>query len=1231
MLGRLEGVMTALPFNLSVARRRVVLPLWRRLVEVCLLALLASAARADDPIKGEVKVYTDGGYARMVFRMTEEVGATVQVSGAIMVINFKKPVNVSVDLLNVGARDYISAARRDPDGTAVRIALARSVKVNTIPAAERLYVDLLPENWKGVLPGLPQEVVDELASRARQAERQLHMQQLTAKAKQPPQVRVRVARQPTFTRYIFELPPGANAIPEREDGRFRLNFDQQIKWDLADAKADLPPNLESVDAESDYDISIVTFVLKGTPELRTFREERSIVVDVSGEDKKAAVEETAPKAAATPPAAGAPAVAAPETVAVKNAAAPSEAPAPTNVAAPPRAPAVSPPPKEGVQAPARQPPPAPAKAAAAPQPSPPPAPAAAPVPEKSANTPPRAPTDPHAPVVVTVNPSAGSVRLEFPFASPVPAAMFRRADVLWLVFDSPAEIDLGALTREPESEIRSASFERAADGAGVVRIKLARPRLTGVDSDGPTWGVTIADAVATPPQPLAIVRSVFGKNRAGIAIPFNNAARVHRLRDSEIGDRLIVVTAPAPARGFLKSQVFVELQTLASAHGIAVQPIADDITAALEPTKITIQRPAGLSLSSTSANQEQNSTGFRALTFDTQLWGFDRQASFIERQSELIRLAASAPEARRKHARLNLARFYLARNMAAEAKAVLDVALSEQRGDDITGGVLRAVADVLLDRPELALKELSAPQIGNQQDASIWRAIAYSRQGRWEEAHKSFKGTEVVLPGLPIELQRLATQESLRSAIEVRDFSSAARLINELEMVGITPEQEPTIQVLTGRLYEGLGRIDDALANYRLAAAAKDRRASAQGRLREIDLTFARNMMARNEAINALETLTAVWRGDETETEGLKLLAHLYTEENRYRDAFHVMRTALLAHPNSDMTRKIQDEAARTFDSLFLDGKGDALAPIEALGLFYDFRELTPIGRRGDEMIRRLADRLVAVDLLDQAAELLQHQVDNRLQGAARAQVATRLAVVYLMNRKPDRALATLQKTRTSDLANELREQRLLLEARALSDIGRHELALELIANIKGNEAIRLRSDVLWAATRWRDSSEQMELLYGERWRDFKPLSEGERADILRAAMGYALADESLGIMRLREKYAAKMADGPDRKTFDLVSGPVGTNSAEFQEVAKRLANIDTLAAFLRAMRARYPDASTPPLAALSGEPAAPAKAPAKSGRPAADALPPKPPAGMPLRPDTTPTGSIRQKRTNAR
>jgi len=604
---------------------------------------------------------------------------------------------------------------------------------------------------------------------------------------------------------------------------------------------------------------------------------------------------------------------------------------------------------------------------------------------------------------------------------------------------------------------------------------------------------------------------------------------------------------------------------------------------------------------------------------------------------------------KRRHARLNLARFYLAKDMAPEAKAVLGVALSDQHSEDVTGSVLTAVADVMLDRPEEALKVLAKPQVGNQQDAPVWRAIALARQGRWADAQKIFKTIGAAIAALPIELQRMAMKEALRAAIEVRDFNSATKVANEIETVGVSPMLEPTINVLIGRLYEGLGRNEDALSSYRAAATSNNRRAAAQGRLREIALTFATGGMGRKDVISDLETLTTVWRGDETETEGLKLLAHLYTEDSRYRDAFHVMRTALLAHPNSDLTRKIQDEAAVTFESLFLGGKGEALPPIEALGLFYDFRELTPIGRRGDEMIRRLADRLVSVDLLDQAAELLQHQVDHRLQGGARAQVATRLAVVYLMNRKPDRALASLQTTRAADLSNDLRDQRLLLEARAMSNLGRHELALELITNINSREAMRLRSDILWAARRWRDAGEQIELLYGNRWREFAPLNDTERSDILRAAICYALSEESIGVARLREKYEAKFADGADRRAFDVVTAPIGASGTEFQDIAKKVASVDTLDAFLRDLSTRYPEPSAAPQAGTAGEGGGPAaesdKAkPTTNGAAAGPAartgpdnrnagsspLPPNAPAGVPLKPDKEPTGSISRRITRA-
>jgi hypothetical protein len=130
---------------------------------------------------------------------------------------------------------------------------------------------------------------------------------------------------------------------------------------------------------------------------------------------------------------------------------------------------------------------------------------------------------------------------------------------------------------------------------------------------------------------------------------------------------------------------------------------------------------------------------------------------------------------------------------------------------------------------------------------------------------------------------------------------------------------------------------------------------------------------------------------------------------------------------------------------------------------------------------------------------------------------------------------------------------------------------------VPGPEAIRLRADIQWAAKHWAQAAEQIELLYGERWREFEPLEDKERLDILRAAVGYGLGDDILGLNRFREKFAAKMSDGPDRRAFDVLTAPAGPSDAEFGAVARALRMADTLEAFLRDLRARYPTLGTLP------------------------------------------------------
>jgi predicted negative regulator of RcsB-dependent stress response len=780
---------------------------------------------------------------------------------------------------------------------------------------------------------------------------------------------------------------------------------------------------------------------------------------------------------------------------------------------------------------------------------------------------------------ITARRNGEGLRLTVPFAQATPAAVFTRADSLWMVFDSEAPLDVSQIMRDGGAIVRDA-LRLPLQRGQAIRVRLNRPQLVGVTGDGTAWVVHVADVSPSPPQPLSSVRNVADPARASVTVPFEEPGRVHRLVDPDAGDAVLVVTAKLPGRGFIKQQNFVEFAFLESVHGIVLQLNSDDVQAELAADKVVIGRPGGLTLSAVELTQERAIIAAKSL-LDVKTWREDRAANFIQRRDALWTQVAHAPADARVPARLELARFYIANGFYVEARAAIDALFIDQPAlaEDSNLLIVHALASILAGQPEQALKDLASPVVGTGYDSRLWRGMAHARLGKWAEARELFKGVDFALGALPLELQRLVVIDALRAALEVRDYAGVSSRLNELDIVGLSADQEGYVALLRGRMAQALGRDKDALADYRRAIASPDRASASEAKLYEVELATKRGEMSSEQAQAELETLSVTWRGDATEVRTLQLLARIYGKESRFREALMAARMATRLQPNSDAARQMQDDAAEMFSQLFNGSRADDMPAVQALALFYEFRELTPIGRRGDEMIRRLAERLAAVDLLDQASELLQYQVEHRLDGSARAHVASRLAMIYLTNRKPDRALAALRATRISDLAGELRQQRLLLEARAQSDVGRHDLALDIISNLVGREAIRLRSDIHWAARRWRESAEQIELLYGERWKEFAPLTEFEKSDIIRAAIGYSLSDDGIGLARLKEKYAAKLDGDADRGAFEAATRLAATNSAEFATIAKMAASVDTLDGFLREMRHRFPEmASRAPL-----------------------------------------------------
>jgi hypothetical protein len=1193
---------------------------WTRAVRVCagLLATVVLAATTPvqaQAVRGEATMAVAGGYARIVLKLAEDVESEVTQAGTILVIRFKRPVDVPVDALSDAAPEYVGSARRDPDGSAIRLALSRKVTVNSMAAGERIFIDLLPESWKGMPPGLPQDVVKELSERARVAERALRQQRAASEGKKTPAIRVRASVQPTFVRFVFELPAGVGMSSSLSEKTMTLNFNAGLTFDLADAKLSAPPNIASIGQAMDGNRTAVEIGLIGDVDVRSFREDKNYVVDIGFQqpDKPSPLASlpVAKPEAAKPPVIARPVTEAapPPSEAIARDAKPAEA---AKLELPKVEPAkVTPPKVEMAKAepvkiePAKSEPaksePAksePAKAeqvkaepakeevvtkpvtrvqvvpvAEAAAVASPPAPVTAPV--VAAEAPP-AVAEPGTPV--EIKRGSDGVRMNFAFTAPTPAALFRRGDILWLVVDSAKPIDLSPIRREGSSVIGDVNAIKLDKGQ-AIRIRLNRPQLASLTPDDPaglgqSWSVMLADTRQTASQPLSAIRNIADPAHANVQVPLSRLGLKHLLVDPDAGDALTVVTALPPPRGFIRRQDFVEFSLLETIHGVAIQLNSEDVVVDAAIDKVTLSRPGGLTLSAADAAPQRASSVARPI-FDVGQWHKDQEGPFKERFDTLVNAASVADANSRTDARMDLARFYMARGMYHEAKGVADLAISDSKvgQESPVAMIVHAVASTMMGRPEQTLKDIANPVLGPGYDSELWKALAYARQEKWVLAREKFKNAELAMSSLPADLQRIALIQALRASLEVKDYAGASARGSELETVGITPELKPQVLMLSGWLDEALGRDKDALSKYQQAIASKDRQAASEAKLREILLRQKRKEISDEDVLKELELLSMLWRGDGLEVQVLQILSRMYSQLGRYNESLASARSATERQANSEAARQVQDEAQALFSEIYLAGKGDKLPPVDALAMFYEYRELTPIGRRGDEMIRRLADRLVAVDLLDQAAELLQYQVDFRLEGAARAQVAARLSMVYLMARKPDRAIAALRTTRIADLAGELRQQRLLLEARAQSDVGRRDLALDIISNIPGREAIRLRSDIYWSARRWREASEQIELYYGDRWRDFTPLSSAEKSDVIRAVVGYALAEDALGLARFRDKFAPLMASGSDKIAFDTASRPATGNNSEFAAIAKMAASIDTLDGFLREMKMRFPEA----------------------------------------------------------
>lgn len=769
-------------------------------------------------------------------------------------------------------------------------------------------------------------------------------------------------------------------------------------------------------------------------------------------------------------------------------------------------------------------------------------------------------TDPARNGIVPVGVEEGNdeTRLTLTWAGPARAAAFRRGDTVWLLFDTAAQFDIRGARRTEITPVR---------GEGVAGLRIAAPPHMNLSArvQGNAWIFSLGPR--TPAMDVAPVRRDVGAGGRGrLVVAFGRDGVVRKIIDPVAGDQLSVALVQGPPRGIEGRRATPEAAVLASIHGAAVELRAANMGAAFEDKNLVVAHGAAATVA-----QEEVDPLEGATFLDVRREAAIAKQDVLARKAELERRAAAEgfePGAR-SEARMALARLLLAHELSAEALGALKLAALNQPQLDVDPAyrLMRAAANTMMGRHRDARSDLEASVLSDDPAAALWRGYAATENRDWETGRKELERGRRAMAQQPPAWRAKFELALARALLELRDVDGAAAAVTRAMAASPDAETAGFARIVQAKVAEARGDSRAALAAMQTLSASPQEAVAVRAsfEVARIERTLG---TAEAKTIDALEALRLRWRGDALELEIVQQLAGIYAERGRWRDALVALRGASARQADHPLGRTLRADMNDLFERLYLDGEADKLQPVQALGLFYDFKDLTPIGPNGDRMVRGLAARLVALDLLEQAGTLLQHQVEERLEGVGRAQIAADLAMIHLRDRKPEKALVAIELSRQPNMPTELLGERRILEAKAYLDLGRTEQAVEVLERDRSAAAQRIRADAAWRDRDWPRAAAELRQVLAMRPRG-APLNPDDRNVILRTAVALTFAENSAGLVALRREWGAAMAGTPDAASFDVVSTGADASGAKLREIATVVARTDLLDRFLRDLKSR--------------------------------------------------------------
>lgn len=767
--------------------------------------------------------------------------------------------------------------------------------------------------------------------------------------------------------------------------------------------------------------------------------------------------------------------------------------------------------------------------------------------------------------IVTVDARKTAAEFYFPWKERVAAAAFIRGNNIFAVFNKGVKVDVGMLKTILPGFIESVE-QLPSEGNTVLYMKsstklYARARKA---PNSYNWILALSRRSGLPQFPVVAETKVEPPQKPSIFLPVLEAAKPMEFKDPSNGETLMVVPVYKDGVGVFPERSFVDATFLRTAQGVALVKKNNALRISRPLNGLRVSAPQGLMLSGDLPPvnlQDFISAEDNSLTlFPYNLWKVADQAAFNQRRQQIMKQITESADDKTSFHRLNLAHLYLGENLNSEALAVLN--LIKQSDPDFYVSyqlaALHGAANFMMERYNTAAADFNDPSLEGEEEIEFWKNTTALMQGVTTKSIAFSTFEKQYVRNYPPDMRRRLTIIAADQMLTKKRYNTALRFLNQLADAKLLGPVKEYADILIGRIYFDMNKYDLSRKMLEpLVENSKKRfiRSSAQFYLASID--FQEGKIERKELIRRLDRLRMVWRGDSLEPTVLTALGDLYVEEGDYISALRSWRDLTRSYPENPDTQNILAKMSQTFTDLFNKGKADALPPIEALAIYYEFRDLTPVDSTGDRMIQNLADRLASVDLLDRAAALLEHQVTYRLQKEDRSRVGARLAMIYLLNKQPQMAVDALERTGYGNNPILLERQRNQIAAMAYSELSDGQTALALLRSDKSTDAKDIRMDVYWNGKDWQNVIATGENILASRSDITAPLSLHETQTLLRLAIAYSYTRDTLQLQYLRD-YFSPLINDPERKgifTF-LTSNLEPLDNRNIMQLSQQLSNM---------------------------------------------------------------------------